>query len=647
LIETFGGSQRFVFDYLADEALGGVDEDLRAFLVRTSIAERFTGDLCRELTGRIDADALLERAERANLFIVPLDAERRWYRYHRLFADYLQLQIGEEERRALHDRAADWFERMGFASDAIDHALAAGSLDRATRLIERAARPAFEAGELATLLGWLEALPADRVSTSPELTSLHAWALFETGQMGTAVALAQRHLASSDARGPGEGRLLILRGMMATVTGPDAESLAIEGLGLVGDDPLFRSFGLLAAGLATLARGEYVAAVETLRAGYQTALQAGNPLAVLPAVSPLGQALALAGLRGEAETICRAVLAQQADEQGRPRPIAWPARVVLGIVRYEANDLVEARHELEAGFDEARQMGVGRPVLGWAISYLALVRLACGDQDGAFEALRTSQRDLRTTGMALPGLAGETQARILLRLGDVDGAGRWADRATPEAPPGSPLLELVRRSMDTTIARVRLAQGRLDEARELLARTSVAQKASGAIADLISIGVLEAACAEAKGHRAEALRALGQAVELAAPGDYVRRFVDDGRSIAHLLPLVRAAVPGFVDTLIAAFAAFAAESTEAGALRLHVPGASVWQDADGRLLEALTARELDVLRLMAQGASNAEIAAGLTVSLGTAKWHVGHVLAKLGATSRTQALLRAQQVGLV
>jgi LuxR family maltose regulon positive regulatory protein len=201
--------------------------------------------------------------------------------------------------------------------------------------------------------------------------------------------------------------------------------------------------------------------------------------------------------------------------------------------------------------------------------------------------------------------------------------------------------------MDTTIARVRLAQGRLDEARELLARTSVAQKASGAIADLISIGVLEAACAEAKGHRAEALRALGQAVELAAPGDYVRRFVDDGRSIAHLLPLVRAAVPGFVDTLIAAFAAFAAESTEAGALRLHVPGASVWQDADGRLLEALTARELDVLRLMAQGASNAEIAAGLTVSLGTAKWHVGHVLAKLGATSRTQALLRAQQVGLV
>jgi LuxR family maltose regulon positive regulatory protein len=647
LIEMFGGSQRFVFDYLADEVLGGVDEDLRAFLVRTSIAERFTSELCRELTGRADADALLERAERANLFLVPLDAERRWYRYHRLFADYLRAQLGPDQCRELHDRAADWFERLGFGSDAIDHALAAGSLDRATRLIERAARPAFESGELATLLGWFEALAPDRVAESPELISLHAWALFETGQMGAAVALAERHLASSDARRPAEGRLLVLRALMATVTGPDAESLALEGLKLVGDDPLFRSLGLLAAGLATLARGEYVAAVATLRMGYQTALQTGNPMAVLPAVSPLGQALALAGLRGEAESLCRTVLAQQADGQGKPRLIAWPARVVLGIVRYEANDLVEARRELEAGFEAARQMGIGRPVLGWAISYLALVRLACGDQEGAFEALRTSQGDLRTTGMALPGLAGEIEARILLRLGDVAGAGRWADRATPEAPPGSPLLELVRRSMDTTIARVRVAQGKPDEARELLARTRAAQEASGALDDLISIGVLDAACAEATGQRAEALRALGQAVELAAPGDYVRRFVDDGRSIAHLVPLVRAVAPGFVDRLIAAFAAVAGEPTEGGAPRPHVPGASVWQDVDGRLLETLTARELDVLRLMAQGASNAEIAAGLTVSLGTAKWHVGHVLAKLGATSRTQALLRAQQVGLV
>ncbi len=644
LVEAFGGSQRFVFDYLADEVLDGVDDELRGFLLQTSIADRFSVELCRALTGRDDAGALLGRAERSNLFLVPLDAERRWYRYHGLFADYLRSHLAEPERRTLHARAADWFDDAGLASEAIGHALAAGAFERTLDLVERAARPAFEAGELSTLAGWLDALPPERVASSPELTSLRAWARFETGQVAAALDLAQRHLATSSVRGPAAGRMLVLEALMATVTGPDAERLATEGLALVGDDPLFRSFGLLAVGLGRLARGEYAPAVATLRAAYQAALQAGSPMAVLPAVNPLGHGLALVGLRGEAESMCRAVLGEQAGGQGRPRLIAWPARVVLGIVRYEANDLAEARRELEAGFEAAHRMGVGRPVLGWAISYLALVRLACGDPDGAFEALRTSQRDLRTTGMALPGVAGEVEARLRLRLGDVPGAGRWADGATPEAPPGSPLVEVLRRSMDTTVARVRLAQGRRDEARELLARTRAAQEAAGAAADLITIGVLEASVAEATGRRADAVSALRRAVELAAPGGYVRRFVDDGRHLAHLLPLVRAAAPAFVEELEAAFAA---EPTADGAARPHSRHAALGRDTDGRLFEELTARELDVLRLMARGASNAEIATGLTVSLGTAKWHVGHVLAKLGATSRTQALLRAQQLGLV
>jgi LuxR family maltose regulon positive regulatory protein len=195
--------------------------------------------------------------------------------------------------------------------------------------------------------------------------------------------------------------------------------------------------------------------------------------------------------------------------------------------------------------------------------------------------------------------------------------------------------------MDVTIARVRLAQGRPHEARELLTLTRPAQEASGAVADVISIGILEAAVAKATGRRADALRALEQSVVLAAPGGYVRRFVDDGSSIAGLLPLVRTAAPAFIDQVIAAFAAgpTAGSAPPDRAARLH-------EAADGPLLEALTVRELDVLRLMAEGASNADIAASLVVSLGTAKWHVGHVLAKLGVTSRTQALVRAQRVGL-
>jgi LuxR family transcriptional regulator, maltose regulon positive regulatory protein len=644
VVEAFGGSQRFVLDYLADEVLGRVDDALRTFLIQTSVAERFTAELCRELTGREDAGALLARAEETNLFVVALDAERRWYRYHHLFADYLRSRLTPDQRRELHERTADYFERHDLGAEAIEHALAADSVDRAARLIEREGRAAFESGELTTLGRWLEALPTARVATSAELIWLRAWVLFETGRLADAVATAESHLATAGARGPAEGRLIVLLALLATVTRLDAEQLAHEGFELLADDAYFRSLALQAAGFARLARGDYPAAVAAMRQAFELARQAGHAMAVLPAVNPLGHALILTGERVEAESLCRRVLARHADPEGRPMPIAWSARVVLGIARYEANDLAEASRELEAGFAAAAALGIGRPTLGWAVPQLALVRLACGAPEAALEALRISARDARVTGMALPGLAGETEARIRLRQGDLAAASAWAEGATPEAPTGSPLVELMRRSLEVTLARVRLAQGQPKEARVLLARTRAAHEAWGAVADLISDDVLSAAAAEAVGSRAEALRALEAAVRLAAPGRYVRRFVDDGASLARLLPLVRRAAPIFVDELIAAFAA---EPAPAGSRSPHTRGPSVWQGPQGELLETLTARELEVLRLMAGGASNAAIASDLGVSLGTAKWHVGHVLAKLGATSRTQALVRAQQLGLV
>lgn len=199
-----------------------------------------------------------------------------------------------------------------------------------------------------------------------------------------------------------------------------------------------------------------------------------------------------------------------------------------------------------------------------------------------------------------------------------------------------------RRPRDLTIARVRLAQSRPAEARSLLAPARAAAEADHSVAELITIGILEAAVAEVTGRRAAARRSLEEAVRLAAPGGYVQRFVDDGKSVAHLLPLVRRASPAFVDRVIAAVAD--AGGPRRAAARI---GRTVWHDTSGQVLEPLTARELDVLRLMAQGATNAVIADRLAVSPGTAKWHVGNVRAKLGVTNRTAALVRAQELGLV
>jgi LuxR family maltose regulon positive regulatory protein len=378
-VAAFSGSQRFVLDYLADEVLGQVDDELRAFLEATSVPDRFTAELCRELTAREDAEALLGQVETANLFLVPLDAERRWYRYHHLFADYLRSRLGADRQRALHERAADYFERQDLAAEAIEQALAAGSTMRAVPLIEAEGRRAFEAGELATLGRWLGSLPADRVAASPELLWLQAWTRFETGELAAAVASAEAHLARVEVRGPAEGRLLVLLALLATVTRPDAEALAEEARELVGDDPYFCSLALQAVGFARLARG-YPGAVAAMRQAFELAEQVGHPIALLPAVNPLGSVLILTGRRAEAERLCRQVLARYVDAQGRPPSIAWSARVVLGIARYEANDLVEARRELEAGFAAAAGLGVGRPALGWAVPSLALCRLACGER---------------------------------------------------------------------------------------------------------------------------------------------------------------------------------------------------------------------------------------------------------------------------
>ena len=642
VIDAFSGSQRFVLDYLADEVLRRIDEDLRSFLIRTSIAERFTVELCRALTGREDADALLARAERANLFLVPLEAERRWYRYHHLFADYLRAQLGEAERRALHGRAADYLEAHGLGPEAIDHALVAGSIDRTIRLIEREARPAFEAGELTTLLGWLEALAPERVAASDELISLRAWALLFAGQPGAAKAVVDRGLAESRVGGKVVGRLMALRSLLATYTEPDAEDLARATLELLAqNDDLFRALTLQAAGMAQWSGGELPAAVETWRLTLDAATLTGQPMVVFPAVTALANGLNQTGGRAEAEALCRRVLEEYADSRRRPPPIAWWVQMPLGVVRYEANDLVESRRELERGFAAAGSAGGGL-LVAWAVGYLALVRQATGSPEAALEVLRTVSRATRTAGLALPAQTSEIEARILLLQGNVAAAARWADQAMPDAPAGSPLLDSLRLSQDVTIARVRLALRQPAEARALLRRASATAEGIGAVADLISIRVLEAAASEASGRRAEARQTLEAAIRLAAPGGYVRRFIDDGSRIAHLLPTVRKAAPAFVDEVVGGFA-----GPPSGVGRPSTRGPSLWQDDEGELLEALTARERDVLRLMAEGASNAEIAAALAVSVGTARWHVGNVLAKLGVRSRTQALVRAQHLGLV
>ena len=362
-------------------------------------------------------------------------------------------------------------------------------------------------------------------------------------------------------------------------------------------------------------------------------------MAVLGAVNPLGHALEATGRRDEAERLARQVVDEFRGVGGSPLAVAWSALLVLGIALYESGDVAAGYRELERGLAAAATLGVPRPVLGWAIPYIALAREAVGDGTGAIEVLHTGSRDAARTGMVLPSLAAETEARIRLARGDVAFATRWADDARPASPAGSPLGDLLERSMRLVVAQVRLAEHRPEAALDLLGQgPGIAGEAS--IPERISAHLVAGAAHLALGDPVAARADLRTAMRLAAPGGYVQRFVELGAGLMPELRDVRAEAP----TLIAAIeAAVVHDGVRADDGR---DGARI-RLVDGMLVESLTDRETEVLRELATGATNAALAAALGMTAGTAKWHVAHILGKLGARSRTEAVMRGQRLGLL
>ncbi len=316
---------------------------------------------------------------------------------------------------------------------------------------------------------------------------------------------------------------------------------------------------------------------------------------------------------------------------------AYPA-YHLGMSRYEANDLTEARRELERGWEAAGTFGAGRLFFGAAVAYLPLARLATGARQGAFEAIRAVDLGAAASHVTTRSMLAEVEARLQVMTGDIGAAALWA--STSEAASTSGPTKL---ATGLTIARVSLAQGRPADAGPRLRTARQEATRAGALADLVSVAILEARRADQLGERRTAHRAFEEAIALAAPEWYLRRFIDDGRALRQFLPAVRRVAPSFVDQVLAVLLAEGAAPVARGRAR----GGPLWQDAQGEAIEALTEHELEVLRLMVLGLPDAAIAEAIGVSLTTTKWHAAHVRAKLGARNRTQALHLAQELGLV
>ncbi|MGC9397571.1 MAG: LuxR C-terminal-related transcriptional regulator [Anaerolineae bacterium] len=658
LLHSFSGSHRYIFDYLAHEVLNRQPPRLRAFLLHTSLLERFSAPLCNAVTAERESQRLLEHLETANLFIVPLDQRRRWYRYHHLFADFLQAQLREilspAEIKALHRRAGEWYAAHGFTPDAIYHALAADDAAWADTLITQAANEMFAHSELRTLIEWIESLPASYLATDLPLNMIAAWARLATGQFKAVephlhiveqlIGVRPEQVTDPDTL-PTETRgalaeVACLRASLTLTMGfdlPRVKTFARTARRCLADaraDGIYNTnFSLRGVAAFNLAlayeyEGQTSAAVETFEEAVTLTREDEN-LHLLPmSISHLGHLCVVQGRLHDAAATYETALASLAGKFS-PSPLSGIAHTGLAEVLYEWNELQRAVAHLEEG------IAMGERWTSWDIllaGYTKLAEVAAAQGEFAQAAAHldalTDYAQEHGLHWALPAVAGH-RALLDLRRGDIASAARWATScALPEEGP----LPYMQENEALVLAQVRHAQGKPHEAAHLLTRLLAANEAARRWGRVIHILTLQALVWEQQGERKAGLAALTRALELAEPEGYVRTFVDAGAPLRALL----AHIPTLPDYVARLQAAFEVAAEEKNSPTISQP-----------LVEPLTEREMEVLRLIAQGLTNREIANRLFISTNTVKTHARHIYEKLNVRNRAQATTRAMELGLL
>ena len=675
-IGAFAGDDRYIVDYLVEEVLQRQPERVRSFLLQTSILERLSGPLCDAVTGQEDGKGLLEALERGNLFVVPLNDKRHWYRYHHLFADVLQAHSMEEQPDQVpigHRRASEWYEQNGLPADAVRHALAAEDFERAAGLVELAWRAMLRSSQRATCLGWLRALPDELVRARPVLSVVYALELQNVRELEAAeprLQDAERWLdtmadMSERPEAPSAEMVVADQELFRSLPAMIAVARAAHAQAL-GDVPgtvkyaqrapdlfpegeyLGRGAAAALLGLAYWTSGDLEAAHRSFADGMASLRMGGN---ILPAISGAWVLADIGMARGrlhEAVNTYEQSL-QLATEQGKP-VLVGTADLYLGLceLHRERGDLEAAREHLLRSEELGEQAALDEYQFRWCLAQ-ARIKEAQGDLDGALDLLDKAERlysrdvvpDVRPV-TALKTRVWVAQGRMTESLGWVRERGLSADDD----------LSYLREFEHVTLARVLIARQKSDrtadrsihEAMGLLERLLKAAEEGGRMRSAIEILVLQALAHEAQGNIPSALVSLERALTLAEPEGYIRIFVDEGPTVGRLLTAFRrerrSAVPSsstrlYLQKLLAAFA------TEAGAA--DQDGGPIAQP----LPEPLTGRELEVLGLIARGMTNQRIAEELIVSVGTVKWYTSQIYGKLLAQGRTEAVARARELLLL
>ncbi|MGD8623565.1 MAG: LuxR C-terminal-related transcriptional regulator [Anaerolineae bacterium] len=663
LVKAFTGSHRYVLDYLIEEVLEQQSESVQTFLQQTAVLNRLTGSLCDALTGQDNGQATLEMLERANLFIVPLDDERRWYRYHHLFADLLgqRLRQGQPEQlSALHRKASVWYEQNGLADEAIEHAIATEDFGRTMRLIENVIDAMWGQAKHSMLQRWLDRLPIELVLTRPHLSVFLARHLFASGQqdaaeralqaaeraldpnsdLATLPSLAVQDRIAGSERMKLLGRIAATRSSMASYRSDSSGILphaqqALEHL--PEQDVFWRGSAAIALGDAYVFQGRYVEAQRIYLEALELTKLLGNPYLSLNVNNRRALTLKSQGRLQQVLELCPQQL-ELASRSGisQTEPAGWLS-AIWGEALAEVDDLDGAIDRAKTGVELVKR---GRDVAMLTWSYLCLTRVlfSRGDLAGAEKVIIETEKTAQASTVPLwvTNSMAAWQVRVWLARDRLDEALQWMQKRQldPDAEPtyvGA--LEYI------ALARIFIAQARYEDATRLLQRLLEPAASGGHASRSIEILLLQAMAFQAGGDTAQAIDLLERALSLAEPGGFVRIFVDEGPPLAHLLykAAERGIAPEYTRRLLAAFFVAATEA----------PEPTETQHAESELVEPLSERELEVLQLVAEGLTNQEIATRLYLSLNTVKAHTRNIYGKLAVHNRTQAVAKARTLGIL
>lgn len=665
-LTDFTTYNRFVVDYLNEEVFCRQPKYIQHFLLHTAIADRLSGPLCDILTNDKNGQMTLERLEQINLFLIPLDLEKRWYRYHQLFRDFLRRRLEEtypEKITTLYQRASVWCEQNHLITEAVDYALAASDVERVAQLIVQIGRDFERNGEVAVVSHWLDKLPEQLIRLYPELCRLRCWLCVAHGQLGAAeiwlhdakkalpLEAITEGTSSPDHRSdiePDEvdlfGTIFTLEAYIAISQGDIARCIEVSTKAsryLTEQHVFMQSVISFTLGVTYTVMGNAIAAAKAFKDASIFSQMAGNDYILLLALCGLASTQVAQGYLLTATETYQQAQQLTRNKKHRLNPYAGMAQVGLAGILYEWNDLDTAADHLIKSLDTSRRWG-NKEYIAYGCILFAAVKEAQSNSKGAMELF--DQVNEQMSEYQLPiwctSFVAACQTRLLLRQGKVEEATKWARKSFLGE------FELV------TQIRLFIAQRQPQKALEVLAQQLPLIDASQHRQKMIEFRMLQALAHYQCGNIPESILVLQQSLSMAEAEGYIRLFVDMGEPMAVLLSKVLdvqrrkrndTAYP-VSSSYIRKLLSILEKSPEENAYPKQ--GEKNLMVSPLLLTTPLREREIEVIRYIAAGMSNNEIARQLVVAKSTVQWHIKNVYAKLHIHNRTQLIIKARELGL-